>query len=393
MNSNKASGKPAGKARPGSALWNRIRPAAFSDARFHPYRVVAVAAGLAVAISAATFIGNSGDGGSTTAEPQSVSESTAPQPSASPSPQGTPAQQWRAAVIDDFRALNGTVISYQQVLQSWQEGTASETDLKGIFDLGVRNFTDTREALAVREPFPKAPRALENFRISAALYLESARIGRSTLAVPEGQLRAQLRNQVDRLRNLADRVYDQAEVQIDRFLPEPIDDPNIKLFRPPEVPDFAFQGIAVGPPLDTPKPTPTEQRAYIADEDKAQRSFSAYAAIVDATVPSVRELATAITTGTTAELRTVARKFTNAADILYESPNPQGERVVSTLVQLGLLVDAEAARAAQAATLLSGVTQAELQTSAKRLALLGDRLWDERLGERDSGFSESLLSD
>ena len=79
--------------------------------------------------------------------------------------------------------------------------------------------------------------------------------------------------------------------------------------------------------------------------------------------------------------------FTAAADQLYTAPDPRDERRVSTRVQLGLLVDAEAARAAQAATLLpQGVQRASLRTSAQRLALLGDRLWDPRLGVRDSGL-------
>jgi len=395
----KARSKPGGKAGKaastpsGPSAWDRVRPAAFRDARFHPYRIGAVAVGLAVAVSAATYIGNEGGGGSTTAAPRPTS-TTPSAPAPQPTRSQTPGEQWRAGVLLDYQPLNGTIITYQQVIQAWQKGTASDTDLQGIFELGEVNFKDTRDRLQAREPFAQAPQSLENFRLSAQIFLESARIGQTAITVPAGSLRDQLRNQVDRLRNLADRVYDQAEVELAPFVPDPFDNPDVVLLPPPAVPDFAFQGIAVGAPLDTPTPKPAEQRGFIKDEDKPFQPFAQWAAAVRASgVPSADALARGITSGSGEQLRALARSYTASADRLYTTADPRGERTDSTRVQLGLLVDAEAARTAQAATLLQGVPQAALRTSAQRLALLGDQLWDRRLGARDTGFPASLLRD
>jgi hypothetical protein len=66
--------------------------------------------------------------------------------------------------------------------------------------------------------------------------------------------------------------------------------------------------------------------------------------------------------------------------------------VVSTRLQLGLLFDAEAAQVGQAAALAPAANHEALLGAAKTLAVLGDKLWDARLGERTTGFPDSLLT-
>jgi len=103
-------------------------------------------------------------------------------------------------------------------------------------------------------------------------------------------------------------------------VPDPFDNPDVVLLPPPAVPDFAFQGIAVGAPLDTPTPKPAEQRGFIKDEDKPFQPFAQWAAAVRASgVPSADALARGITSGSGEQLRALARSFTASA-AAAESP-------------------------------------------------------------------------
>jgi hypothetical protein len=58
-----------------------------------------------------------------------------------------------------------------------------------------------------------------------------------------------------------------------------------------------------------------------------------------------------------------------------------------------MLIDAESARVAQAATLVTDPAQAgRLSDVARRLALIGDGFWPAALGPRHSGLSANLLT-
>lgn len=386
------SSRPSKPTPPPPGLWQRIGPGAFAAYRFNPYRIGALALVLALAVVGATYLGNrSSDDGSTTTDPTTTPVPASPTASASASAAPlTPAQTYRAGLADDFAGVSGIIISYQQTLAAWDKDTVKDSDLVGTFTLVKTRCAETRDLLAKRTPFDKAPRALSDYQLSAQLFLESARVGSAALQVPKGPLRDQLRLQVNRLRALADRTFDQANAEFAPALPAVEKNPDINATLPLEVPDFAFQQIAPGPPLDITPPKPAAQRETI--KDKAQQPFSAWADAVK-TAPSAAELATAINRGTTSDLQAVSRRFTAASDSLFTAPDPEGEHIISVRVQLGLVVDAEAGRAAQAAALTTGLTQASLRSSAQRLALLGDRFWDPRLGTRDSGFPAGLLQD
>ena len=301
----------------------------------------------------------------------------------SPSPEAATA--WKAAALGDFGRLNGVVGDYLKTLGEWQMGKADATAVASRVDLVLPEFLATADALAKREPFTAAPRALDDYRKAVALYVQSARIAKAAVTLPRGPLQVQLQLSSSRVRHLGDRVYDQAEVELAPYLPSTDALEGVEYEKLPEVPQWSSLGLAAGPPLDE-TPATSKPREYV--KDRPQESFDRWKKDVEqAEVPGASEVAAAITSGSTHDLKSLSEQLTRASDELVDGKDPRGERVVATRVQLALLVDAEATRAAQAATLASGAAQ-QLRAVARSLILIGDGLWDPRLGARVSGVTE-----
>jgi hypothetical protein len=109
-------------------------------------------------------------------------------------------------------------------------------------------------------------------------------------------------------------------------------------------------------------------------------------------IPTAPDLATAINAGTGSPLQQLSNRIIAAANAPNQTADRRGQRAVSTTLRLGLLVDAESARAAQAATAIGDASQGGRSTEvARRLALIGDGLWPPALGPRHSGFNPDLL--
>jgi hypothetical protein len=116
-------------------------------------------------------------------------------------------------------------------------------------------------------------------------------------------------------------------------------------------------------------------------------------AVHDAGIPSASELTSAINAGVATDLQQLSNRFIAAGRKLNAARDPKGQRVISTTLRLGLLIYAESARVAQAATMVSDPTQAgRLTDVARRLALIGDTFWNPALGARHSGFNLDLLA-
>jgi hypothetical protein len=114
-------------------------------------------------------------------------------------------------------------------------------------------------------------------------------------------------------------------------------------------------------------------------------------AATDARIPSEADTESAIDSGRTSALSADSIKFTKASDALHAAPDPQGERIVSTRIQLALLIEAEATQLGQAATLVPTAQHDSVLHIAQALALICTKMWDDRLGVRTSSYPESLL--
>jgi hypothetical protein len=162
---------------------------------------------------------------------------------------------------------------------------------------------------------------------------------------------------------------------------------------PEEVPIWPAEGLAPGPPLDDPPPAPS-QYPPLRQAARSEQSPAAWAHDVRAAgAPSASQLARAVDASDATRLRQLSQQLVGAAEQLRGRPDPKGEREKGATVRLSLLVASDAARAAQAATILTDkALAARLTDVAKRLALVSDALWAPQLGARHTGFSLSLLA-
>ena len=290
--------------------------------------------------------------------------------------------------LADLRPLTGLVVNLGQGLTAWRTGKTSAKDMGAALDRFDLALVDAQTAIDRRAPLPAAPRAVVDLRLTADLYLAAVRVGRAATEQPAGALRDQLVLQFFRLRNLGDRVFDQSDAELAPLLGAPREVEGVTIVRAPEVPDWVSIKLAAGPPLATAPLSVGSPRAYqsIRPTESVQDWVARTRALA---IPSGAEEAAALRAGSLQQLGQLADRLTSASANLYGGPDPRGERLVSTRVQLGLLIDAEAARAAQSARLVKGTSRTRLGAVAYALAGAGDLLWDERLGERTTGFPAS----
>jgi hypothetical protein len=358
-------------------------------ARLHPAVIVGSAAVVTAAVVGVLVLtgGGSSQTGATGAPSSTPSEPTVV--TQSPLPPNE-AREWMEATLKDFNAFKGVLVAFETTAKTWRAGQATDAQEASNLGRAVPAFLETRALLAKRAPFAKAPRALADYRQTVTLYVQAARVALAATKVPAGPLHDQLELGYARLQLLADRVFDQANVELAPYLPPVADVDGVVISKPAEVPEWTSIGLAPGPPLSSTQ-KPTAKRDYV--KDRPSQPFTGWSAAVTAAgIPSASALGGAISSGTADTLGALSMAYQNAADALFAEPDPKGERVVSTRVQLSLLADAEAARAAEAAFFAPAGAKPILMSVARTLALVGDDLWDSRLGARSTGFDARLLT-
>jgi hypothetical protein len=304
----------------------------------------------------------------------------------------TQTQAWQGRINNDFNQVANDLVQLIKQTDSWRTGSANGAQITSLVDADFPQFVSGRDGLAKEAPFSLAPTSLGHFQMSSLLYVEALRVERVAVTGPTGPLPTQLDLSFRRLRELADRVYDQGTRALEPTLHQPTSGPDFQMVKSPDVPDWVAEGLAAAPPLDV-MPPPASKTPPVYQQTRPQQPMSAWVrAVHRIDIPSVGELAAAITSGDGSRLQQLSNRFVSAANTLTTTPDPQGQREISTTVRLGMLVDAESARVAQAATLASDAAQGgRLTDVSRRLALVGDGMWHPALGPRQSGFNPDLL--
>lgn len=301
------------------------------------------------------------------------------------------AKAWQPKVEAAFKATVSSLSGFVADTEHWSTGSVSDEDFRARVVSDLAAFVQTRDAMAAVPAFTVDRRANQLYLQSAILYEQSARTELAAVDVAAGDLRVQLRLSGQRQRELADRVFDRGGALVKEAVHETAD-PNVVLNLPEEVPLWAVEGLAPGPPLDDAVPGPVglpPQHAATRPQQPRQRWI---AAVKRLAIPSASTVSSVISDGSTTELRDLARRLAAAADALRITADPSGDREGATVVRLGLLVDAESARLAQASRLVpAGIDRSQLELGAQRLALVSDRLWAADLPPRRSGFPASVL--
>jgi hypothetical protein len=302
-----------------------------------------------------------------------------------------PARAWQKQVIAAFTPMVDASPELIKGAREWVAGTRPTEQFQQELDLDITRFAAARNDVANIAPYAKAPQAIGLYRESAQLYLEFARVYRAAVTTPPGDARTQLDVLARRIRELGDRIYDRGTAAMAPFVhDDPLKDVDVRL--PEEVPKWAEEGMAPGPPLDDPPPAASDSPPLRA-KTRAEQPASAWAAAVrSAEAPPAAELAAAIDGGNSDALRNMARSYIDAAERLRSTPDPRGQREKSAITRLALLVAADGARAAQASTMVDGDAADALRNVGRRLALIADHVWPSDLGARQTGFDPGLLT-
>jgi hypothetical protein len=286
---------------------------------------------------------------------------------ARPKDSGPDPRTWERNASAAFKPLVGDVPDLVLGAREWQAGTRSAEVFSEQVRRSLADFVRTRDRVAALGPSPKAEATGRLYEDSALLYVEVGKIYDVMLRSEAGDVRTQLDLLARRVRELADRVYDRGHAALASYLDEPQPD-NVEVKLPEEVPIWPAEGLAPGPPLDDP-PGPTADSPPLRQATRPHQSASAWTKDVRAAgIPSDRdELGPAMGRSERDHLRDLARRYIAAAEYLRSRPDPKGERDKSAVLRLGLLVDADAARSAQAATYLADDPRKELRLVAARL--------------------------
>jgi len=294
------------------------------------------------------------------------------------------AQNWDRDANGAFGGVDLTehVIDLVKGAQDWQAGAKTTEDFKTTLAARKAEFASVRQRLETLRPYPFDDRVKPLYLDSADLYSQTVDVYAAMVATPgPGDVRTQLDLLARRVRELADRVFDRGHELVKPKLGEQ-PNPDVDVRLPEEVPDWVAEGLAPGPPLDDKPPPPsTEPQLHQATRPEQARS-DWLAALRRLDLPGPRDEAKAVDAHDDGALRADARALVAAAESLRKTPDPKGEREEATRIRLSLLVDADAARAAQL----------HLDAVARRLLLVGDQLWSGKdLPERSSGLDPALL--
>jgi hypothetical protein len=193
------------------------------------------------------------------------------------------------------------------------------------------------------------------------------------IATEAGDVRTQLDLLARRVRELADRVFDRGHAALAPYLDEH-QSPDVEVRAPEEVPLWSEEGLAAGPPLDAPPP-PAAASLPLRQQTRPQESAAAWAKDVRAAgIPADAELTAALRGASADRLGELAGRYVAAAERLRARPDAKGERDKNAVLRLGLLVDADAVRARQAATFLQDGPQHDLTDVGRTIAGVGNDL-------------------
>lgn len=301
-------------------------------------------------------------------------------------------EQFRTRAVQAFSSVGGVLnIFFQRELRAFREGTSTSAQASKAFT-NIRGAVQrTRAELASLEPFEPAPAALVDYRAAATLYLQAIDVALVATRLPSTALQGELRVQAVRLQVLGDRLFDQGGNDLTGFIPEFRPNINVIIQPPAEIPDFTIRDLLPGAPL---VPAPESVVPLEPPTGGSRQAVSSWVEQVEALdIPTAQRLAEAIEGTDGPALGALANKLTAAALAVRALDAPASGREDSTRIQLALFVQAEAARTTEAAVALPpGQARARLLLIARTLAVQGDVMWDPRLGPRDTGFSQGLLT-
>jgi hypothetical protein len=328
-----------------------------------------------------------------TAAPVTATSTPSPPPA---TPAQLAAQKWQQKAERTESPAGMAYISMVELARNWQLKPGEKNKISGAvlraqLVNAAHSYAEAQAALNRMQPYPPDPRALDLFRQSVRLYSTAAALTSAATYTPAGALRDQVLLSVTRVRQLGDKVYDDANATLKPLLPPPAPTPGLHFDPEAAVPTWATvpasdhcitvgtcPSVAAGPPLAAAVPvTP----APTASTTPATQSLQAWqAAIAAQSIPDESTQLQAVDGSSAGMADQVSAALASAQAAIAAIPYPTDATVSATL-QLDLLIRAEAARTAQEADLVStNRGKSELRAAAGVLAGVGDALGDGDVG-------------
>lgn len=298
---------------------------------------------------------------------------------------------WQDRLVEIFTPIAQRLQTLLNADREWVAGTVSGVDVAALIDQQLPDFEQAVEDAAADLGPIDAARA-DVYALSAAqLYLEFLRIEADAVVRPESPLRDQIHLLGRRVRTLADRAFDRAQLAVD---PSPFDEENPDIVVTPAdpIPNWVALHAAPGPPLEiglAPAPQGPPASDVPATADHLEVWLRAIGRVE---LPPAGALASSLASGDLAALRGDAVRLTAATAEATTLATAAGHHQRAVGFVLTLLIETEAFRMAEAALLSVDGNPADdpLARSVRHLALIADALWEPTLGPHDSGFDPDL---
>ena len=271
------------------------------------------------------------------------------------SPPAAAVAAWNAAASGALSSFGQQAAQIGPQEEQWETGAITTSAFRADLAQTESVIASATPAVNRLPAYPGQPVVDEMYRASIALYSLVPTIQIDATSIHDGPLRTQLLRVSDRVRELADRVFDQGRVLTAQGLVPTGAPAGAQIELPLEVPDWAAEGLAAGPPLAT-APAPADRFPPLRQGTRPTESRSKWAAAVGADgTPALAEVAALLSAGSPAPAwAEEAARLQAAVDRIFGTPDPAVPhgREQSDRLRLALLVEAEACRVAQAAVLL-----------------------------------------
>jgi len=277
------------------------------------------------------------------------------------------AQAWYRGVLADLRPLQSPLLGVLNAASGWQAGSESATSARRAFVQDLPALERVERTLSARAPLPGHPAARADYVSAIGLYAESLEVDEAATELAPGALQAQLQHSFERIRELGDNAFDQGTAALAPLIGPTLAGDDVAAAS--HVPDWAAAGLAPQPPLasswpddgaGTSRSQPKAAWASEVDMDGAPTQASVMTAVGKRPRPS--------------QLAQMADALGRADAFVSSIPGPAGDARSSNRLRLGLLIDAEAVMAGEAAHLSDGTPAHVMSEAATSLATIGGRL-------------------
>lgn len=273
-------------------------------------------------------------------------------PAAAPSTTASPAAiaAWNTVAGNALGEFGRQESLMAQQEQQWESGSVTTAAFVTDLQKTEAVMAAAQTAVASLPPYPGQPAVATMYQQTVALEVVVPEIQLSATAMAAGPLRQQVMLISDRVRELADRIFDQGRVLTAAGLVPNGVPAGSSIDLPLEVPDWAAEGLAAGPPLAAPPPAPDRYPPVRQGPRPTEPLAGWQASVARIGLPSAAAIQAALAGGRPAPLGALAAALDRDAGLLAAQPDPAvtDGRELSDRLRLSLLVQEEACRLGQA---------------------------------------------